>query len=1042
MINAIIRFALTHRLAVVLATIFLVLYGAWIGANLPIDVFPDLNRPRVIVMSEAHGLAPEEVESIVTAPIESALNGTPGVTEIRSSSGIGISIIYVDFEWGTEIYRARQLIAEKLQQVQGRLPDDVESILAPITSIMGEIQFLSLSDPTNKLSQIDLRTLADWTIRPAIMGIKGVSQVVVMGGQVKQFQILLDLRKLSQKQLTTSGVKAALEGISQNTTGGVLNEVDRELLIRPLARVSGIGEIENTVVGMQFGRPVLLKDIATVQVGAQEKRGTASVDAEPSVVMTIQKQPSADTVALTKEIESTVAKLQKALPSGAKIRTDLFKQSTFIEHAINNVAEALRDGSLMVAVILFFFLLNFRTTFITLTAIPVSFVVTFLIFKAIGLSINTMTLGGLAIAIGELVDDAIVDVENVFRRLRENNLAGSPKHPLRVVFDASKEVRNSLVVSTAVVIAVFVPLFAMSGLEGRFFTPMGLAYIISLLASLLVSITLTPVLCYLLLPNSKATNNVEETFVIRQTKRLASPIVRSSINRPAIPLIISIALIIVAVVALANLGRDFLPRFNEGTATIGVAAYPGISLEASDKLGRDIEKSIMSVPEVKSTVRRTGRAEMDEHAEGVHWSEIDVDFKENLSRPLDDILSDVREKILATGDVSVNIGQPISHRIDHMMSGIRAEIVIKIFGNDFVEMRRIAVDIEAKLKGLAGLVDIQIEPLIKIPQVAVAIDRDLASKYGIVAGTLAEELESLLAGEIVSSVFEEQRKHDIVLRVPISDRDDMSKLKEVFVGKTMLGEPIKLGQVAQIYESDGPNLINRDGLRRRLVVSANTSNRSLSEVAKDIQTMLDRDIKFPDGYYFTLGGKFEAEQSASTKMALLGCLSILASIIILYINFKSLTSALIVLANIPLALIGSVAGIYITGLSLSLATLVAFITLCGIASRNGLLMINHYRSLRDSEPEVDIKEIIFKGTLERLIPVLMTAGTGILALSPLLLSKNDPGKEILYPVAVVIVSGLFTSTVLNTFVTPALAYIMRKRVFSASETVSEADLLS
>jgi Cu(I)/Ag(I) efflux system membrane protein CusA/SilA len=1042
MVNAIIRFALTHRLAVILATIFVVTYGAWIGANLPIDVFPDLNRPRVVVMSEAHGLAPEEVESIVTTPIESVLNGTPGVTEIRSSSGIGISIIYVDFEWGTDIYRARQLVAEKLQQVRTRLPKDVESVLSPITSIMGEIQFLSLNDPSNKLSQMDLRSIADWTIRPAITGIKGVSQVVVMGGQVKQYQVLLDLKKLSSRQLTMNQVRTALEGISQNTTGGVLNEPDRELLIRPLAQVRGVGDIENTVVGMQFGRPVLLKDIATVQIGGQEKRGTASVDALPSVIMTIQKQPTADTISLTKEIESTVAMLQKSLPEGATIRTDLFKQATFIEHAIGNVAEALRDGSIMVATILFFFLLNFRTTFITLTAIPVSFVVTFVIFQGIGLSINTMTLGGLAIAVGELVDDAIVDVENVFRRLRENNLAGSPKHPLRVVFDASKEIRNSLVVSTAVVIAVFVPLFAMSGLEGRFFTPMGMAYIISLLASLLVSITLTPVLCYLMLPKAKATKNVEETFVIRQTKRMAGPVVTGSINRPIIPLTISAALLAVAVLALTQLGRDFLPRFNEGTATIGVASYPGISLEASDKLGQNIEKAILSVPEVKSTVRRTGRAEMDEHAEGVHWSEIDVDFKEDLSRPLDSVLIDVREKILATSDVYVNIGQPISHRIDHMMSGIRAEIAIKIFGNDFVEMRRIAVDIETKLKAIAGLVDIQVEPLVKIPQVAVEVDRDLASQKGIVAGTLAEELESLLAGEIVSSVFDEHRKHDIVLRAPLSSRDDLSKFKNLIVGKTLLGEPIALGKVAEVYESDGPNMINRDGLRRRLVVSANTSERSLSEVVKDIKAALDREIKFPEGYYYTLGGKFEAEQSASTKMALLGCLSILASIVILYANFKSLTPALIVLVNIPLALIGSVAGIYMAGLSLSLATLVAFITLCGIASRNGLLMINHYRHLRLDHPEASVKEIIFQGTLERLIPVLMTAGTGILALLPLLLAKDAPGKEILYPVAVVIVSGLFTSTVMNTFVTPALAYVFKGRVFSASETVSEAELLS
>lgn len=745
MVDAIISFSLRHRFTILFAAISILTYGVWTGINLPIDVFPDLNRPKVTVLSEAHGLAPEEVEALVTIPVETTLQGIPGVIGIRSTSSIGISIIHIDFEWGTDDFKNRQLVSEKLQTVRSRIPEEIEMSMAPITSIMGEIQFVGVKTSNDKISALEARQFADFILRPALMGIQGISQVVVMGGGVKQYQILLIPNELAKRQLSFEDVKAKIETLGRNTTGGMLNANGLEYLIRPFGRVSGISDIENTYVGMHLGQAILIKDIAKVTIGEKEKRGNSSINGSPAVAMTIQKQPNADTVTLTKNIDTLLAKIEKTLPDGLVIEKDLFKQSHFIEASIHNVAEALRDGTLMVAIVLFFFLLNFRTTFITLTAIPISFVVTFIIFKVMGLSINTMTLGGLAIAVGELVDDAIVDVENVFRRLRENNLAGKPKSAFTVVFDASSEIRNSLVISTLIVIAVFLPLFALSGLEGRFFTPLGLSYIISLGASLLVSITLTPVLCLFLLPHSKAISKLEETIVIRVVKKIAKKPISYFIQHPLQISSFILVCLASAIILFIRLESNFLPSFNEGTATIGVASYPGISLPESDALGKKIEEAIMTVPEVKSTIRRTGRAEMDEHAEGVHWHEIDVDFNES-DRDKKLVLDEVRKKIEAVGDVYVNIGQPISHRIDHMMSGVRSQIAIKVFGNDLVELRRIAVDIEEQPTKIQGLVDISIEALVKVPELTISIDHVEANRVGLVPGQLAEQLEDVLNG--------------------------------------------------------------------------------------------------------------------------------------------------------------------------------------------------------------------------------------------------------------------------------------------------------
>ena len=1027
MIDTLIRFSLKNRLIILTFSIFLFAYGGWLGINTPIDVFPDLNRPRVTIITEAHGLAPEEVETLVTIPLEAALNGTPGVTEIRSSSGVGISIIYVNFQWGTETFRNRQLVAERLQLVRANLPDDIQPMMGPITSIMGEIQFVGLIPKQDNFSSMELRELADWVIRPRLMSIPGVSQVVVMGGGVKQYQILVSSEKLLKKGISLDALTEALSHISENTTGGFINKDGKEFLIRPIARASGIEDLKQTPIGLHFGRPVLLGEVANIQIGPQEKRGEASINGEAAVVFTIQKQPDADTIRLTRQIDDAITELQKTLPDNLTLEPDLFKQSNFINSAIQNVLEALRDGSMIVAVVLFIFLFNIRTTVITLIAIPMSFAITFIIFYFTGLSINTMTLGGLAIAIGELVDDAIVDVENVFRRLRENKLSDSPKPTLAIVYMASREIRSSVVISTAIVIAVFVPLFALSGLEGRLFTPMGISYIVSLTASLFVSLSLTPVLCYFLLPNAKAIAK-GEPLLSSSLKQGSRPLVLVSMQHPIVLSVFCLSLLIGAISILLRMESNFLPHFNEGTATIGVASYPGIALPDSNKLGNKVENAILSVPEVKSTVRRTGRAEMDEHAEGVHWSEIDVDFKHPLSREMSLILNEIREKILSVADVAVNLGQPIGHRIDHMMSGVRAQIAIKIFGQDSVELRRLAVMIESILKESEGLVDIQIEPLVKVPQVHVQIDRAIAAEYGISPGNLARDLELGLRGETVAKFIENQRIFDITVRLDEKSRSSIDDIEKILVKTMPTGQPVYMSDIAYIYEAMGPNMINRENLQRRLIVSANSPNRALSDVVRELKRKIDQNISLDEGYFIEMGGQYQSQLEATRKMLILSVLSLLFVFLILYSHFKSTILAMQILLNVPLALIGSVCAIWMANLNLSLATTVAFVTLCGIASRNGVLMIDRYLDLVKENQGMYDQKIIIQGTLDRLLPILMTAGTAILALTPLLLSKGEPGKEILYPVAVVIVGGLTSSTILNTFLTPSLFAIYGKRV--------------
>ncbi len=1020
MLNRIIKFSLTHRIFVVSIAAFLLAYGGWIAAHLPVDVFPDLNRPTVTIMTEAAGLAPEEVETLVTFPLETSLNGLPGVERVRSNSGVGLSIVYVEFEWGTDIFRNRQLVQEKLTLAREKLPKNVAPIMGPIASIMGEIQLVGLTSKDPKINPMDLRTIADWTIRPRLLSIPGIAQVTSIGGGVRQYQILLSAEKIQKLQISIDDIEHNLSEISLNSTGGFINIERTESLIRVLGAIRSKEEILKSVVGMHLGRPVLVKDIAEVKEAPQAMRGDASVNAKPGVIMSIQKQPGASTIELTEKIEIALKTLEKTLPEYVELNPDLFKQATFIETSIHNVKEALRDGVILVIIVLFLFLLNFRTTAITITAIPLSFVLSAIVFKIFGLSVNTMTLGGLAIAIGELVDDAIVDVENVFRRLRENKQRANPKNTLLVIYEASSEVRNSIVIATIIVCLVFLPLFSMGGIEGKLFIPLGISYIVSLLASMVVSLTVTPVLCSYLLSKGKLLEH-KDGVLVRFLKRVDTQILHKSLKHPKIVIGVTLSLFLGAFALSLTLGRDFLPKFNEGTATISMMAQPGISLEESNKLGNQAENLILKSPEVKSVSRRTGRAEQDEHAEGVHSSEIDVDFKA-AGRPREVVLGEIRQNLATIEGIFVNVGQPISHRLDHLLSGVRAQIAIKVFGSDLSTLRAKASEIKTAIEGVNGLVDLQVEQQVLIPQVKIQLMREEAAKYGIVVGNLAQLMEKALQGEVVGQILEGQKNIDVLMRFDEKSRSDLELIKKTSIKTLPDGSKIRVEQVADVYESTGPNIINRENTQRRIVVLANSSGRDLDGLVKEIQSKIKQNVQLPEGYFISYGGQFESQQEAAKLMTFLAILAILGIFIVLYMHFKSTFVSIQVMLNIPMAFIGGIVGIYLTSKSISVASLVAFVTLCGIASRNGIMMISHYLHLMKYEGEKFTESMVIRGSLERLVPVLMTALTAILGLIPLALAGGAPGKEILHPVAVVIVGGLISSTLLDMFVTPAVFY--------------------
>jgi Cu(I)/Ag(I) efflux system membrane protein CusA/SilA len=1031
MLDRIIKFSLSHRLLVVSFAALVFVYGFFVLRQLPVDVFPDLNRPTVNIMTEAPGLAPEEVETLVTFPLESSLNGLPGVERVRSSSGVGLSVIYVEFGWGTDIFRNRQLVQEKLTLASEKLPPNINPVMGPIASIMGEIQLVGLSSPDGKVEPMELRTLADWTLRPRLLAIPGVAQVISIGGGVRQFQILLSAEKIQKFQLSIEDVEHNLSDLSRNTTGGFYDQEGQEFLIRNLGSLRTKEEILDSVVGMHFGRPVLVGDIASVQELPQVKRGDASVNAKPAVILSIQKQPGASTIDLTQAIDQALEDLKPSLPSSVEINPELFRQANFIQSAVDNVEEALRDGVILVVIVLFLFLLNFRTTVITLTAIPLSFVLTAIVFKIFGLTINTMTLGGLAVAIGELVDDAIVDVENVLRRLKENRLSPIPDNPVKVIFKASSEVRNSIVIATLIVCLVFVPLFNLSGIEGRLFIPLGISYIISLVASMVVSLTVTPALCSYLLSHAKILEH-KDGWLVRNLKAIDQRILNVALDHP-IPITIFVSALLAGSVFMASrFGQDFLPKFNEGTATVNVLATPGISLSESNKIGVQAEKLIMQSPEVKSVSRRTGRAELDEHAEGVHYSEIEVDFKDESGRPRQVVLDEIRQRLAGMGGVFSNVGQPISHRLDHLLSGVRAQIAIKVFGPELSILRKKGAEIYQVLQGTPGLVDLQIEQQVLIPQIKVALIRENAKQFGLVLGDTAALLERALQGEVVGQIIEGQRTVDIFMRFDEKSRSNLDIVRKMPIKIMPNGKRVLLEEVADVYESTGPNLINRENSQRRIVVQANASGRDLGSVVSEIQARIKSKVELPQGYFLTYGGQFESQQSASKLLVILGILSLLGIFLALYMHFRSFFVSIQVMLNIPLAFIGGVIGIYLTDRNISIASMVAFVTLCGIASRNGIMMISHYLHLMSEEGEQFTKDMVIRGSLERLVPVLMTSLTAILGLLPLVFAAGEPGKEILHPVAIVIVGGLISSTMLDIFVTPSIFYNFGRRSAEAS----------
>lgn len=1024
MFDAIIGFSLRNRLFVLAAAVLLLVYGGTVILQLPVDVFPDLNRPTVTIMTESPGLAPEEVETLVGLPVESALNGAPGVQRVRSTSGIGLSVVYVEFEWGSDIYRDRQLVSERLQMAAEHLPSGVVPVMGPVSSIMGEIMLLGLESPTGATPPMELRTLADWVIRQRLLTIPGVSQVIPIGGGVKQYHVEVSPERLAVLDLTLKDVEDAVAASNENSTGGYLESQSQEFLIRNVGRLRGPADLANAVVAAPNGIPVPLRQVAAIRTGIMVKRGDGSVDGKPAVILSIQKQPGASTIELTRRIERALDELRISLPPDVRMRP-LFRQANFIEAAIRNVEEAMRDGAILVVIVLFLFLMNFRTTAITLTAIPLSLITTAVVMHKFGVTINTMTLGGMAVAIGELVDDAIVGVENVFRRLRENHRVEAPRPAIQVIYRASSEVRNSIVYATILVVLVFVPLFALSGIEGRLFAPLGIAYIVSILASFIVSLTVMPALCMYLLPKSRIIARERESWLVRQLKNADRMLLHRTLAHPFWVIGAAALLVAGAASVVPFMGREFLPPFNEGTATINLIAAPGTSLGESNKLGGLAEEVLLGVPEVVSTGRRTGRAELDEHAEGVHYSEIDVDFRRS-GRSREEVLSDIRAKLSLIPGVVLNIGQPISHRLDHLLSGVRAQIAVKLFGNDLDVLRGKAAEIEAAMAGVPGVVDLQTEKQVLVPQVRIEADRAALARFGMRVGDLTRTLETALNGRVVSQALEGQRTFDIVVRYDQRTRESLEAIRLAVVD-TPNGAKVPLSALARVEESRGPNVIQHENVQRRIVVSANVSGRDLGRVVAEIQARIGQTVKLPTGYFITYGGQFESQQSATRVIAILSLFSFSAMFLVLFAHFRSVPIVLQILVNIPLALIGSVTAILLTGKTFSVASLVGFITLTGIASRNTIMMISHYLHLMKEEGESFSRDMVVRGSLERLVPVLMTALTAGLALIPLVLSKGEPGKEILYPVATVILGGLVSSTLLDMIVTPAVFYRFGRR---------------
>ena len=1028
MLNKIIRFSLQNRLLVLVAAILLLIGGTYTAFHTEVDVFPDLNAPTVVVMTEANGMAAEEVEQLVTFPIETAVNGATNVRRVRSSSTTGFSVVWVEFEWDTDIYLARQIVSEKLAAVGESLPDNVgKPTLGPQSSILGELLIVGLT--ADSTSMQDLRTLADWTIRPRLLSTGGVAQVAVLGGDIKEYQILIHPDRMRHYGVTLGEVMAVSRNMNQNTNGGVIYEYGNEYIVRGVLSTDDVHKLGRAVIRTTAeGAPITLEDVADVRIGSQQpKLGVASEKGKPAVLLTVTKQPNTGTIALTEQLEKALADLQKNLPKDVKISTDVFRQSRFIESSISNVQESLYEGAIFVVIVLFLFLANTRTTIISLITLPLSLVVAILVLHYMGLSINTMSLGGMAIAIGSLVDDAIVDVENVWKHLRENKMLPPEERKLvrEVVFNASREVRMPILNSTLIIIVSFIPLFFLTGMEGRMLVPLGIAFIVSLFASTVVALTLTPVLCsYLLGGKSKGDELPKEAFLAVWLKKYYERALLWSLEHKKTVLGGTVAVFVVALGIFFTLGHSFLPSFNEGSFTINVSSLPGISLEESDKIGRQAEEILLSIPEIQTVARKTGRAELDEHALGVNVSEIEAPF-ELKDRSHAELLADVRQKLSVITGANIEIGQPISHRIDAMLSGTQASIAIKLFGDDLNRMFALGNQIKAAISDVEGVADLNVEQQIERPELKIVPKREMLAKYGISLPQFSEFVQVNMAGEVVSQVYEKGKTFNLVVRADEADRGEMDRVKDLMIDDAQ-GRKIPLSYVADVVSSMGPNTINRENVKRKIVISANTSGRDLRSVVNDIQRRVDEKITLPEGYHIEYGGQFESEQAASRTLLLTSLMSIVVIFLLLYMQFHDAAESGVILLNLPLALIGGVFALWLTTAEVSIPAIIGFISLFGIATRNGMLLVTHYNLLRE-EQHLDVRESIVHGSLDRLNPILMTALSSALALIPLALRGDLPGNEIQSPMAKVILGGLLTSTFLNAFVIPIVYELMNRK---------------
>ena len=1022
-------------MVILVSAAILLIVGLYTAKHMDIDVFPDLNAPTVVVMTEANGMAPEEVERLVSFPIETAVNGATDVRRVRSSSTTGFSVVWIEFDWGTDIYRARQIVTEKLSALGDALPDNVgQPILGPQSSIMGEVLTIGLTADSTSL--LDLRTIADWTIRPRLLSVGGVAQVTVIGGDIKEYQILFDPGRMKHYKVSLDEVMSIVKNMNQNSSGGVLYEYGNEYIVRGVMQTNNIELLGKALIKKNGEKPVMLEDIADIDIGAKTPRlGVASEKGKAAVLMTVTKQPNTSTTELTDKLDLSIDDLRKNLPQDVKVSTDIFRQERFINNSISNVEKSLYEGAFFVVIILLLFLMNGRTTLISLMSLPLSLLTTIITLKFLGFTINTMSLGGMAIAIGSLVDDAVIDVENVFKHLRANRRLPNEKRQkiLDVVFEASKEVRMPILNSTLIIIASFVPLFFLNGMEGRMLVPLGIAFIVSLLASTIVALTVTPVLCsYLLGKDSDKEKEDQEPLLVRKLKATYEKTLNWSLANQKLVLGITGALLVSAIVIFFTLGRNFLPPFNEGSFTISLNTLPGVSLEESDRIARLAEKKLLAIPEIQTIGRKTGRAELDEHSFGVNTSEIEAPFRLG-KRSKDELMSEIREQLESIPGVSIEIGQPISHRIDHMLSGTKANIAIKLFGADLNKLYMLGNQIKTSIENVEGIADLNVEQQVERPQLKIVPRREVLAKYGITLPEFSEYVSTMLAGTVVSQVYEDSKTFDLTVKVNDSFKDEADKIRNLMID-TGDGRKIPFEYVADIVSSTGPNTINRENVQRKIVVSANVAGRDLRSVVNDIKSNIETEVKIPEGYHIEYGGQFESEQAASRTLLITSLLALMVILILLYHQFRNVKISAVVLLNLPLALIGGVYAIWFTSGEVSIPAIIGFISLFGIATRNGILLMAHYNDLHARGEAVE--KSIIHGSLDRLNPILMTALCSGLALIPLAIQGDLPGNEIQSPMAKVIIGGLFTSTLLNMYIIPIVYGMLNRKVIDTEKKLN------